>query len=335
VTAERFTRWRAAAEDALYGSDGFFVREAPAAHFRTSVHTSPLYARAVATLVVRVDEALGHPCELTVADIGAGRGELLAGLLREVPAPLLARLRPVAVERAPRPPGLDARIAWRAGLPGPGAVTGLVLAGEWLDNVPLEVVQRDGDGVLRYVEVAADGGERLGAPVGDGPDADWLRRWWPPDGEPGTRAEVGSPRDAAWAAAVAALRRGLAVAVDYGHFRADRPLFGTLTGYRDGREVPPVPDGTCDLTAHVALDACADAARAACGGTTALRTQREALTALDVRAGRPPLTLASEDPAAYVRALAAASQAAELTSPAGLGAHLWLTHAVGLAQPPL
>ncbi|MYS43043.1 hypothetical protein GTY23_17755, partial [Streptomyces sp. SID5998] len=63
----------------------------------------------------------------------------------------------------------------------------------------------------------------------------------------------------AWAGAVSRLRRGLAVAVDYAHTAADRPPFGTLTGFRDGRETAPVPDGSCDLTAHVALDACAAA----------------------------------------------------------------------------
>ena len=36
-------------------AEGFFVREAPAAHFRTSVHASPLFAVAVARLLRRVD----------------------------------------------------------------------------------------------------------------------------------------------------------------------------------------------------------------------------------------------------------------------------------------
>ncbi|HET6636291.1 MAG TPA: SAM-dependent methyltransferase, partial [Streptomyces sp.] len=124
-------RWRAAMEDALYGPDGFFVREAPGAHFRTSVHASPLFARAVAALLRRVDESLGRPAELSLVDVGAGRGELTADVLRvldeadEGPAGPARRLRPVAVERAARPAGLDARIEWRADLPPPGSVTGL------------------------------------------------------------------------------------------------------------------------------------------------------------------------------------------------------------------
>ncbi|MBI0380394.1 hypothetical protein JBE27_30050, partial [Streptomyces albiflaviniger] len=44
--------WRTAAERALYGAGGFFRRpEGPGGHFRTSVHASPLFARAVAELL--------------------------------------------------------------------------------------------------------------------------------------------------------------------------------------------------------------------------------------------------------------------------------------------
>src|SRR6185312_14153601 len=125
--------WREATERALYGpGDGFYTRPGgpgPAGHFRTSVHASPLYAGAVATLLCRVDTALGRPDELALVDVGAGRGELLTGVL-----------------------------------PAPGAVTGLLFANEWLDNVPVEVVETDEDGVPRRVLVRADGTERLGEP---------------------------------------------------------------------------------------------------------------------------------------------------------------------------
>ncbi|WP_237320208.1 SAM-dependent methyltransferase [Streptomyces sp. JJ36] len=335
-------------ERALYGSGGFFVRQAPRAHFRTSVHVSPLFATGVLRLLERVDAALGRPAELTLVDVGAGRGELPAGLLAALDAApgehggLAARLRTVAVELAPRPEGLDRRVAWHDRLPPPGTVTGLLFANEWLDNVPLDVAEVDGAGVPRRVLVDAAGREALGAPVA-GADAEWLRRWWPLAPEPGLRAELGGPRDAAWAEAVGSLGRGLAVAVDYAHTRAERPPFGTLTGYLDGRETEPVPDGTRDLTAHVALDACAAAGAAevtGAGGTGgtgagggALRTQRAALHALGVHGGRPPLSWASTDALGYVRALRTASEAAELTDPGGLGAFTWLTQPVGVPDP--
>jgi SAM-dependent MidA family methyltransferase len=315
-----WTGWRHATEQALYGPEGFYRRpEGPAGHFRTSVHASPLFARAVAALLARTDADLGHPAELALVDVGAGRGELTAAVLAAVPEDLAARLRPYAVEKADRPAGLDPRVTW-ADAP-PQGVRGLLFANEWLDNVPLDLAEADPDGIPRQVLVRPrDGAERLGDPV-DGDDAEWLARWWPLAGSPaGTRAEIGRPRDTAWAAAVSCLTAGLAVAVDYAHVRETRPPYGTLTGFRDGREVQPVPDGSCDITAHVALDACA----AAAGGGT-LTTQREALHALGLTGRRPPLTLASTDPTAYVRALAGASDAAELTDPVGLGAFGWLT----------
>ncbi|MBW5421967.1 hypothetical protein GKQ77_10365 [Streptomyces sp. BG9H] len=313
--------WREATETALYGPDGFYRRpEGPAGHFRTSVHASPLYAAAVARLLCRVDEVLGHPEEVAFVDMGAGRGELTAGVLATLPPDVAARVRAYAVERAERPAGLDPRVDWRAAPP--AGVTGLLFANEWLDNVPVDVAEVAADGTTRRVLVRDDGTESLGEPA-DGPDAAWLARWWPLEAEPGLRAEIGRTRDEAWAAAVASLERGLAVAVDYAHAREARPPFGTLTGFRAGRETAPVPDGSCDITAHVALDACA-------AEGAALLTQRAALGALGVSGGRPPLSLASEDPAAYVRALARAGQAAELTASGGLGDFGWLVQPVGV-----
>ncbi|MFF6880425.1 SAM-dependent methyltransferase [Streptomyces sp. NPDC012474] len=316
--------WRAAAQDALYAPGGFYRRaEGPAGHFRTSVHASPLFAGAVARLLCRVDEALGRPAALDFVDMAAGRGELTGGVLAALPADVAARTRAYAVDIAERPAGLDHRIEWLA--EPPQGTTGLLFANEWLDNVPLEVAEVDAAGVARLVLVREDGSERLGDPV-DGAQARWLQRWWPLPGEEGVRAEIGLPRDEAWAAAVATLGRGLSVAVDYAHTADTRPPYGTLTGFRDGRETTPVPDGSCDITAHVALDACALP-----GGR--VLPQREALRTLGVTGARPPLTLASTDPAAYVRALASAGEAAELTAAAGLGGFGWLVQPLGIPDP--
>ncbi|MFE6364203.1 SAM-dependent methyltransferase [Streptomyces sp. NPDC057806] len=358
--------WRAAAQEALYGPRGFYRRrEGPAGHFRTSVHASPLFAGAVARLLCRVDEALGRPPSLDFVDMAAGRGELVTAVLAALPSDVAARTRGYAVELAGRPPGLDHRIEW---LPKPPqGVTGLLFANEWLDNVPVEVAEVDAEGVPRRVLVRRDGTERLGEPVA-GVDAEWLARWWPLPPEEGLRAEIGLPRDEAWAEAVGAVGEGLAVAVDYAHTADARPLFGTLTGFREGRGTTPVPDGSCDVTAHVALDACARAGQRA-GGTTDARsdgktearsgrqtdaragvdehapayalpgarllTQRDALRALGLAAARPPLALATTQPAAYVRALATAGEAAELTAPGGLGDFGWLLQPVGIPAPAL
>lgn len=309
---------------ALYGERGFYRRaEGPAAHFRTSVHASALFAAAITQLLHRVDRALGAPGRLDLVDVGAGRGELLRAVAELAGPGLAGRLQLTGVEVADRPGDLAADIFWTAEIP---PLTGLLIANEWLDVVPLDVVARTEDG-LRLVVPAADGTESWGA-APSAPDAAWLQRWWPLP-EVGDRAEIGRSRDDAWASAVGSVRSGAALAVDYMHTAAARPPYGSLVGYRGGALVPPVPDGSCDLTAHVALDSCA----AAAGGDWVLTNQREALIDLGVRADRPDRALASTDPAAYLRALQLAGEAGELLDSSGLGGFGWLLHGIGIPLP--
>lgn len=336
-------RWRDAMETALYGADGFFRRSAPADHFRTSALVGPIFTDALLAVVARVDEALHRPETLDVVDIGAGRGELLTALLTRAQPYLRDRLRPVAVEVGVRPDDLEPAIGWRASPP--DAITGVLLATEWLDNVPLDIVEQDDADhpeadhheadhheaersdklTWRYVLVAPDGTESLGE-IPDAADLAWLDEWWPD----GIRAEIGRPRDAAWADAVSRVSRGLALTIDYGHLRHTRPPLGTLAAFQHGRSATPVPDGSVDLTAHIAADA-VERAGSAVAGSPAIRVrQAEALRDLGVSGRRPELALARRDPAGYIRALASASVAAELTDPAGLGGHFWIYQPVGL-----
>jgi SAM-dependent MidA family methyltransferase len=242
---------------------------------------------------------------------------------------LAGRIAACAVEVAPRPAGLDPRIRWQR-VP-PAGITGLVIASEWLDNVPLDVVELTAAGPAVIQVDPATGAER---PDGRPSRADlaWIRAWWPLRGY-GERAEVGRTRCSAWAGVIRRIERGVAVAADYGHVKAARPGCGTLTGYLDGRAVPAVPDGSRDITAHVALDACAAAGKAAGASETVLTTQRAALRALGLDARRPPLGLAISDPEGYALALCRASQDAELVDAAGLGGFGWLAQAVGTCLP--
>jgi SAM-dependent MidA family methyltransferase len=233
------------------------------------------------------------------------------------------------VEITPRPDGLDPRIRWQASPP--AAVTGLVIASEWLDNIPLDVAELTPDGPRLVIVETGSGAERPG-PSPRPADLAWSRAWWPLH-EPGDRAELGRTRCRAWAGVVRRITRGLAVAADYGHLRAGRPQWGTLTGYRDGRVVRAIPDGSRDITAHVALDACAAAGRAAGATATVLTTQRQALRALGVTGRRPPLAQAGNDPLGYARALGQASGEAELIDADGLGGFGWLVQAVDLDLP--
>ena len=299
---------------ALYGDDGFYVRAgAPAQAFRTAAHASPLWAAALLELATRVDAALGSPADFAVVDVGAGGGELLSGLATGAPE----HWSLVGVDVAPRPAGLPERVRWQHDVPGRSC--GLVTAVEYLDVVPVDVVELTETGP-RLVEVSGTGEERLGAEPSQR-DLDWLGRWWPL-AEIGDRAEVGTARDAAWRAVSETVTRGLAVAVDYAAVPA-RDLAGTLTAYRDGRQRAPVPDGSCDLTAHVLMASLVE-------DGDRLLDQRDALAALGLSSARPSY---GDDPAGYLAALSRAGESAELTDPSGLGGFRWLLHPVGMVSP--
>jgi len=300
--------WREASDRALYGQAGFYRRNLGARHFLTSVEATPRFAAALLALLPDVE---------SIVDVGAGSGRLLTDLAG-------SGLRLTGVEIGPRPKTLPPEIEWTGALP--DTITGLVVANEWLDNVPVDVVEQTAGGPRCVLVDPETGEERLGDPPG-AEDREWLERWWPL--KTGERAEVGRPRDEAWADVVNRLEHGVAVAIDYAHERGSRPPCGSLTGYRDGHVVPPVPDGSCDLTAHVALDACAEAGRLA-GATESIRTtQRDALRALGINGRRPPLALAGTDPLGYVRDLRRAGEEGELLDRDGLGGFGWLIQSVG------
>lgn len=323
-------------ERALYGPDGFYTSGtgAPGRDFRTSSTASPHFARALLRLAAHVDAALDFPDPFTVVEIAAAQGALLTALANHASTetPHLAhRLRLVGVDKAPRP---DVPFEWHDDVRDVRLFTGLLIANEWLDNVPCDVVEQTGS-YAAYVEVDETGAERIADRV-EPADQDWLDAWWPLVDE-GERAEIGVARDVAWCQAVAKLDRGVAVCVDYAHDRAEREAgllgTGTLTGFKEGRQVAPVPDGSCDLTAHVALDAVAAAGVVAGATDTVLTTQRAALRALGVSGGQPDVALARSDPHAYLRALGGAGEEAELIAASGLGRFGWLIQAVGARMP--
>jgi SAM-dependent MidA family methyltransferase len=306
----RSVPWEVAWQEALYGPCGFYRRpEGPAGHFATSAqglpHGTALLASAVVALARR--HRLAH-----VVDVGAGRGELATAVSRLLPA-----LRVTAVDVVDRPPGVAPSVGWvrsPGGAALPASLTGLrgalVVAHEWLDVVPCTVVTRD-DGVWRVLTVDPTTGQESpgGPPTHD--QAAWLDRWMVPSAR---RAEVGLARDLAWADLVSRVETGMVVAVDYGHTLADRPPEGTLTAYRHGAQVVPVPDGSCDLTAHVAVDALAAATPAGPGGPVAVMRQGAAV----------PHALASTEPTTYLRLLAEQATRRVLGAPGGLGDFWWV-----------
>ena len=309
--------WQVAWQEALYGPNGFYRSAAgPSGHFSTATHGGPGEVLGAALARLARENHLTH-----VVDVGAGRGELLAHVDAAEPA-----LRLTGVDVVARPHSLDASVEWLVAPGGPALPEALrhldatlVVAHEWLDVVPCPVAEVDGEGILRHLLVdPRTGSETVGEPV-QGDDLDWATTHWPTD-TPGQRVEIGLPRDRAWADLVSRVTRGLVVAVDYGHRGGERPAAGTLTAYRLGHQVAPVPDGTCDLTAHVAMDSL---------DHDELVDQRTALRGLGVDGRTPPIELAGSDPHAYLKALASGSAAAALVARGGFGDFLWAVKRVG------
>jgi SAM-dependent MidA family methyltransferase len=312
MNAETWSQaWRHAARE-------FWSTEEPSSHFTTS--SGPLVAERIAEIVREVDARLGHPADFTVVDIGCGDGGLLADV-RERSGDLATRARWVGVDVRPdRRSGIESVVSEAPAPLAIAPIRGVVMAHEWLDEIPCDVVERDHDGVNRLVLVDRWGIQTLGPSLEDddactefGVDAAearaWLERWWPLR-EPGDRAELGTTRDRAWQWMSRLVDDGAILATDYGHVRIERESrhrHGTLAAYRGGRLVKPLPDGSANLTAHVALDSCADAVPG-----TVLSAQRDQVVA-------PPLP---EEPSATE--VERHFEALRLRDPGRLGGVGWL-----------
>jgi SAM-dependent MidA family methyltransferase len=314
-----WTPWKQAWDEALYGESGFYRQvEGPAGHFSTATQGIPQVGELLARALLKLMDQEGVD---TFVDMGCGRGELLEHVQR-----LGRQVHCIGVDIVSRP-RLSEPIDWIQS-PGGGQLPDelddlsdtLVFANEWLDVVPCPIAMMDENGELREVLVNVSSGDEQLGDIVTGTDREWCQWFWPIDRmEPGDRLEIGETRDTAWDDLLARLASGLAVAVDYGHTIDSRPAPGTLTGFRQGRQVLPIPDGSCDLTAHVAMDSLTH---------DELTDQRTALRQLGISGQTPPHDLSRSDPMAYLRGLSTASAAAALTARGGFGDFMWaFTHA--------
>jgi SAM-dependent MidA family methyltransferase len=311
--------WFDAWVESAYGPDGFWRLNRPEDHFRTAAATSPLMAERVVGLLNQ------RPEIRRVVDVGAGSGQLLAGLQRQRPD-----LRLSGVDVHSRPDALPPAIEWAEDLwdvrygkwstGGAEAVLGedepvLVISCEWLDDLPCPVVIKHADGWREAI--VDDAGNEQPGPRLSGAELAWADRWW----SDGDRAEVGLPRDHAWhrLASAVAERGGEALLIDYGHLAEQRPAIGSFAAYRDGRAVSPTPASEVNLTAHVSVDAVRAAGEAAGLKTVSCGRQHEVLADLGGPGGPPAATAGDQ-----LADLARRCEHAALSSASGWGSHWWL-----------
>ncbi len=258
------------------------ARPTRAGDFLTAPELDPIFGAALARQVAEAWERIGRPKPFTLVEYGAGAGTLavaiLAGLRGDgTPAADVLQYAPVEQNRH-RLTELRSRAA-AAGLPlvdpaglDDAPAAGMVIANEFLDALPVHVVEIHGATPREvYVRVGDDGtfeevlgdlsGPRVGERLKGLGDAGI-------DLVEGQRLEV-RPAVTSWAAEVGRrLRLGLVLVIDYGAPAADlygpRRRAGTLMTYRghaaDGSAGAPYRDvGARDLTAHVDTTALAAA----------------------------------------------------------------------------
>lgn len=197
-------------------------------------------------VALRTFLSLGSPPEFTVLDVGAGNNQLAHDL------------HSAAVESGHRWTVMSHNLAeGDARNLTPRGGNGVVIAHEFLDDIPCTLAEVDAD--LNFCSVLVEpetGHEQLGDQVNDIERA-WLETWWPVT-VIGARREVGLARDRAWETLLRIFDSGSAIAIDYSHTLEQRQsgLFdsGTLIGYSHGRAKRPVPDGSMNITAHVSVD---------------------------------------------------------------------------------
>lgn len=273
---------------ALYDADGFFggdvLRSQKAGDFLTSPEVSSLFGETLAAFVAaELDRVAGR----RVVEVAAGSGSLLRPLLaaldRDVEA-WAVEASPAARSVLAEVVGGDRVVGDLAGVPRP--IQGVVVANELLDNLPVALAIRSGDGwTERYVGEAE--GELVLVPA---PARPAVVAWADAHGLPceeGGIVEVQLAADAWVRAAVGALGRGTLLLVDYGDETenlAPRRRDGTLRTYRSHHlgPHPLVAPGETDITVDVNVTAMR-AALGAAGAMVEVHRQDDFLAGLGLR----------------------------------------------------
>lgn len=313
-------------EEALYGPGGFFsgdvLRSVKGGDFLTSPEVSPLFGATLGEFVRRERERIGQP--FRVVEVGAGSGSLLAPLMEA------GAFEAWAVEVSP-----PARHALGELLPPDRVVDdlaaigrGVVIANELLDNLPMVIAVRRGDGwTEQLVANSGDELEVIEAPARS-EVVEWADRFSGPVGEGGL-VEV-QLQAAEWIRQVLGrLETGALVVIDYGATAEElesRRVTGTLRTYRS-HHLGPDPlyaPGETDITADVNFTAL-QAVAADAGATVEFHRQDDFLADLGLRdvmseLRQEELALArTGDELARLQVRSRRTDAEALVNPRGLG----------------
>jgi len=272
-----------------FGAEGDFV---------TAPEISPLFSRCLAVQCAEVLAAVGGG---DILELGAGTGALAAGMLEElaqlqqlpgrylileVSAELRERQRHMFAEQAP---ALLGKVEWLECLP--SAFTGVIVANEVLDALPVSRFRRATQGFEEFtVAVEADrfvwrlrpASAELRAALTA------LESSLPQPLVEDYRSEICMRLPALLYSLADLLTRGALLLVDYGYprhvyYHPDRYMGTLMCHYRQrAHEDPLLFPGLQDITAHVDFTAVAEAATAAGLELEGYTTQAHLLLALGV-----------------------------------------------------
>lgn len=254
---------------------GYYPSKQPigaAGDFITAPEVSQVFGELLGLWAYAVWETMGSPHKVTLAELGPGRGTLMADALRalrHLPG-FLDSAHIGLVETSPRLrraqeealAGSGADISWYETIEALPSGPLIVLANEFIDALPIrQLVWRTGEWRERCVRIAADGGFEFC----DGPalPVENLRRNAELQKLPdGSILEVRPTANAVVATLAAKAKEAplAALIVDYGHEATE--CGDTLQAISRHKFANPLEaPGNVDLTAHVDFGALKDAAR--------------------------------------------------------------------------
>jgi SAM-dependent MidA family methyltransferase len=249
---ERLDAFMARAAAAYYARGEGIGRD-----FTTAPEMSQAFGECLGLWAAVTWQAMGAPARVVLAELGPGRGTLMADALRAVDQMVPAFGQALELHLVETSPALRAAQAAKLGgrvagwhgaagelPPGPA----IIVANEFFDALPIRQFIRRGNGWRErfvaggaFVEQPSDHAEE--APEGS------IREVCEPAGE--IAAQIG---------ARLAAQGGALLALDYGP--AESGLGETLQALRDNAACDPLSEpGTADVTAHVDFQALAEAGR--------------------------------------------------------------------------
>ncbi|MEL6450630.1 MAG: SAM-dependent methyltransferase [Pseudomonadota bacterium] len=304
------------AEALLHPTKGYYTTRAPfgaAGDFVTAPEISQMFGEVIGLCLAQSWLDQGAPAPFTLAELGPGRGTLMADMLRataKVPG-FHAAAQIVLVEASPQLQASQAEllkgydVTWAPDISGLPEAPLWLVANEFFDALPIRQFERAEAGWRERCVGVENGALAFGlSPIGPQPALDHRVD----DTQPGDTVETCATATAIITDLATRIdaHGGAALIIDYGDWRS---LGDTLQALRAHDPVHPLEaPGTADLTAHVDFEALAHAAAPA--AYTRLTPQGVFLERLGITA--------------RAQALAAARSGAALE--AHIAAHRRLTH---------